>query len=631
MDKHHVLIVGAPAFASTLLARLPAPGRDGGGAPAHAQTVAEAEKALADASADVVIAQAELPDAEPRLAFRRLKAAAGDRPVVIVLDRPDDALRGAALGAGAEEVVEGDELFSEIFARSLFHLVERRRLVQQHAQLEKVLDTTPDAILVVNGEGVVRYVNEAALDLFDRRRGDFVDERLGFSVKDGDAVEITTLRRGAEHVCEMRVVQIEWRGEEACLAALRDVTERRRMEDALRASEQRLRLSETHFASAQRIAEVGSYVKDLQTGLLTGTPQFYRIFGLAPVGPETWNRYWTQAVSDETRERIDANSDAARRGRRPPPLEFEFVRDDGARRVALHDADVVFDDGAPTALLGVIRDVTDVKIAEARSRTLNRELEARVHARTAQLEAANHELEAFSYTVSHDLRSPLRAIDGFSRILQRDHGDQLSDDAHHCVSVVRASARRMGQLIDDLLALSQIGSQTLRTTQIDMAALARDVVGELRPQEPETKVEITIGPLPPANGDAALVRLILQNLVENAFKYSRSKPVARIEVGAVTGKSNPPVYFVRDNGVGFNMRFANKLFGIFQRLHPPGEFQGSGVGLAIAQRAVHRHGGRIWGEGKVGRGARFFFTLAPDSAGGPSSATSMMSTREATP
>jgi signal transduction histidine kinase len=242
----------------------------------------------------------------------------------------------------------------------------------------------------------------------------------------------------------------------------------------------------------------------------------------------------------------------------------------------------------------------------ARSRDV---LEERVRERTAALQAANAELEAFSYSVSHDLRAPLRAIDGFSRILVEDHSAELSPEASHCVSVLARNSRQMGQLIDDLLAFSRIGRQDLARGTVDMAALAESVADEVRRAETDRVIELHIEKLPPARGERALLRQVLINLIGNAAKFTRPRDVARIEIGA-RHEDGETIYYVRDNGVGFDMKYAGKMFGVFQRLHRADEFEGTGVGLAIVQRIVHRHDGRVWSESRPGLGATFYFTLS---------------------
>jgi signal transduction histidine kinase len=236
------------------------------------------------------------------------------------------------------------------------------------------------------------------------------------------------------------------------------------------------------------------------------------------------------------------------------------------------------------------------------------ELERRVKERTAQLEATNKELESFTYSVSHDLRAPLRAIDGFARILEDDHGDQLDHEARRLLGVVRDSSRKMGQLIDDLLAFSRLGRKPLQAALIDMKRLAEKALEEARGAAERPPVQATVGALPPAQGDASLVQQVWANLISNAMKFSsgRDEPVIEIS-GRSDGDYN--VYCVKDNGAGFDMRYYDKLFGVFQRLHDPAEFPGTGVGLAIVQRVVAKHGGRAWAESKPGEGAVFYFTL----------------------
>jgi len=233
------------------------------------------------------------------------------------------------------------------------------------------------------------------------------------------------------------------------------------------------------------------------------------------------------------------------------------------------------------------------------------ELEARVRSRTAELEAANRELDSFSYSVSHDLRAPLRAVDGYARMLEEDYAGRLDDEGRRLLGVVREASRRMGQLIDDLLAFSKLGRQEPLRQRLDMTALASEVTEELRRDAPAT---VGMSVLPPAHADAALLKQVWVNLIGNALKYSGKREGARIEIGGREEQAEN-VYWVRDNGVGFDMRYADKLFGVFQRLHSAAEFEGTGVGLATVRRIVTRHGGRIWAEGAVDRGATFYFTL----------------------
>jgi PAS domain S-box-containing protein len=265
----------------------------------------------------------------------------------------------------------------------------------------------------------------------------------------------------------------------------------------------------------------------------------------------------------------------------------------------------------PQFLLGISVDITERKRAEHAVRELNEELQGKA----AQLEATNKELESFSYSVSHDLRAPLRAVDGFALMLEEDYHERLDAEGRRYLSVIRENSRRMGVLIDDLLAFSRLGRLPVAAHEVNIDSLVREVVAEAldasaigKIDHPECAPQIEVGSLPPARGDAGLLRQVWANLISNAIKYSSKMPRPRIEVsGCEFGSENQ--YSVRDNGVGFNMDYADKLFGVFQRLHRADEFRGTGVGLAIVHRVITRHGGRVWAEGKVNHGAVFSFAL----------------------
>lgn len=254
------------------------------------------------------------------------------------------------------------------------------------------------------------------------------------------------------------------------------------------------------------------------------------------------------------------------------------------------------------------RQVAERNRAESETRRLNVELEKRVAARTAQLEASNRELEAFTYTVSHDLRAPVRAMYGFAEMLIEDHGEQLEEEGRRKLGVVMRNADKMGHLIDALLSLSRINRKELVNVAIDMNDLAREVWREVIQEESRHNVRFELGPIPNCIGDRTLLRLVFHNLLSNALKYSRGREEALVEIGAQT-LNEETIYYVEDNGTGFDMRYVDNLFKVFQRLHKESKFEGTGVGLASVKRIIERHGGRVWAEGKVGEGASFYFAL----------------------
>lgn len=282
----------------------------------------------------------------------------------------------------------------------------------------------------------------------------------------------------------------------------------------------------------------------------------------------------------------------------------DMLAEVGRRQEALEESNVT---------LG--REMAERARAEDQLRELNVELERRVEARTAQLETANRELESFSYSVSHDLRAPVRAIIGFSRMLSEEHIAQLNQEAQRLLGIVQGEAHRMGELIDDLLAFSRLGRQAMQKADLDMTQMARATYEGLAAQQPDGNVAFHLGSLPRARGDRVLLGQVWANLLSNALKFSAKQAQPRIEVSAVSDEKEH-IYFVRDNGVGFDPRYQSKLYGVFQRLHESSEFPGTGVGLALVHRIVARHGGRVWADSKPNEGATFYFTLPKEEADG---------------
>ena len=262
--------------------------------------------------------------------------------------------------------------------------------------------------------------------------------------------------------------------------------------------------------------------------------------------------------------------------------------------------------GSGTFVISIIRDITDRKQIEAEVRVLNEELQTRV----AELAASNRELEAFSYSVSHDLRAPLRQIDGFSKILLEEGHDSLSSELRQCIQHIRQGTLSMGRLVDDLLNFSRLGRQPLQRHIVDMHKLVQALIAETQEEIQTRQIQWRVHPLSNVECDPVLIKQVFLNLISNAIKFTRPRSPAVIEIGQDC-KDEQTIFWMKDNGVGFNMKYADKLFGVFQRLHLQDDFEGTGVGLASVQRIVHKHGGHIWVDAEVDRGATFFFTLVP--------------------
>ena len=368
----------------------------------------------------------------------------------------------------------------------------------------------------------------------------------------------------------------------------RDLTERKEAETALRRSEQTFQLL------VESVQDYAIFMLDPDGRIATWNAGAERIKGYRAheIIGEHFSIFYPPEDVAQGKPRWELES-AEREGRHED--EGWRVRKDGTRFWA-------------NVVLSPMRDPHGGLIGFAK---VTRDLTQRRRAEQA-LAQSNQELERFSYSVSHDLRAPLRAINGYAQALHEDHVAKLDAEGKRLLGVIRDSAKLGGQLIDGLLNFSRVGRQALVRSPVNLTALAQSVVAELR-TETSLAVEVVISPLPPASGDAALLRHVFVNLIENAFKFSAKRAHPRVEIGAE--QHGPDVaYYVRDNGVGYDMQYATKLFGVFQRLHRPDEFEGTGVGLALAQRIIQRHGGRIWAEGKVNEGATFRFTLTAGTA-----------------
>ncbi len=384
-----------------------------------------------------------------------------------------------------------------------------------------------------------------------------------------------------------------------------DITDRKRMELALQENEKRFRTMANSIPQLAWIARADGFITWYNE-------RWYAYTGTTPEQMEGWG--W-QSVHDPQRlPEVMARWQEAITLGQPFEMEFPLRGADGRfRRFLTRAVPIKNANGKVEQWFGTNTDVDELKRAEDEIKALNTELEARVAKRTAELEAANKELEAFSYSVSHDLRAPLRAINGFASIVLEEFGPQLPEEGRRHLNRVCNGGKRMGELIDDLLSFSRLSRQPTNRQTVDVARLVEEALAELKPATDNRQIETRIGELPACQGDPGLLKQVWVNLLSNALKYSRDRAPAIVETGCerTNGKT---VYFVRDNGVGFDMQYAQKLFGVFQRLHRADEFEGTGVGLAIVQRIVHRHGGRIWVAAEPDRGATFYFTLEGETA-----------------
>jgi PAS domain S-box-containing protein len=383
-------------------------------------------------------------------------------------------------------------------------------------------------------------------------------------------------------------------------------TIRRRVEQELRQSRDELEkevAERTQQASLLNLTHDTIFVRDMSDIITYWNRGAEELYGWSPqeaVGKDSQQLLHAEfALPTE-----DVRAELLRTGRWEG--ELRKTRADGSTVLVASRWSLRKDElGRPLAILETNNDITDRKRREEEIRKLNVELEKR----TSELEVTNKELEAFAYSVSHDLRAPLRHMVGFTELLQKHLAATLDEKSVRYMKIILESAKKMGALIDDLLAFSRIGRAETRETRVSLEQLVKEVLADMQQETDGRNIAWKIGALPSLHGDRSMLRLVLVNLISNAVKFTRTHPQAEIEIGSMEKREEGMVVFVRDNGVGFDMKYVHKLFGVFQRLHQADSFEGTGIGLATVQRIIHRHGGRVWAESLLNRGATFFFSV----------------------
>jgi PAS domain S-box-containing protein len=527
------------------------------------------------------------------------------------------------------------------------------KLKAEERRFENLLEAAPDAIVIVNGAGVVQIVNAQTEKLFGYRR----DELIGMPVETlvpqaargqhaqhreayaqhpqpramGMGLELRGRRKdGQEFPVEISLSPLETLDGKLISSSIRDVSDRRRLEHDLRDAneflEQRVaaRTIELAIANselintqellrmAHKVARIGTFDLDKETNTAIWSPEMEDVYGISPGQFDQRLETWRALIHPLDLERADMLSARAQATGQPQHVEFRIKRPDGQIRWIASRARFIFNpEGNLARIVGVNLDITEQRNRQEEITALNATLEQRVAERTAELVRSNKELESFSYSVSHDLRTPLRHIDGFARILNEEFAGELTEEGRHFLDRILHATTHMGHLIDDLLNLARIGRKEINRQDVRMNELVKQSLADLNIDGDRT-IEWRVEALPVLNCDPGLLKLVFTNLLANAAKFTQNRPAAVVEVGSLVTDGEPTL-FVRDNGVGFDPQYADKLFGVFQRLHRQEEFPGTGIGLATVQRIVHRHGGRIWAESAPERGATFYFTLGPQA------------------
>lgn len=544
-------------------------------------------------------------------------------------------------------ISDENEIIKTDFYESLIP-TQINELSSREKRFRSIIEQTTDAMYLTDLNGKIIDVNKQACKTMGYTR----DELLELNITDLDGNHNTNektldffksmlpgqnlifesihLKKTGETLpVEISSSKIELDGVSHVIGFARDITNRKIAAEALREREEHFRILFEQASDGILISDAKGKFMDVNSSglaILGYSKEEFKQLSIQDILPEDSSKYLRNIFYIIQEKGIITN-------------ELKFVRKDKS----FFDAEIVVKKLPDGKLQAMIHDITNRKLAEKEIRKLNDELEKKVIDRTRQLEKrtrelfdnqkallnlvedlneksteltnkteqlqlANKELEAFSYSVSHDLRAPLRAINGFVSILLEDYYSKLDDEGKRICNIIQSNALKMGQLIDDLLSFSRLVRSEIKNSNIDMKYMVKQTVAELSSQQKITNINLSIGEIPQAMGDPSMIRQVWINLISNAIKYSSLNEQIDIQIGA-TINDNEIIYFIKDNGIGFDMNYANKLFGVFQRLHNRKEFEGTGVGLAIVQRIIHRHNGRVWAESELGNGSTFYFTL----------------------
>jgi len=544
---------------------------------------------------------------------------------------------------------DGTIIYSEVIAHDIFFEDKKARLVLSNDVTEKVkaeeelsheknllrtlIDNLPDYIYVRDTQSLHLVNNKANIQLMGASNE---EETIGKSVIDFFGPQIAkpfieddqriiktgvaiinreeTIVSASGEIKYLLTTKVPIKDKDDKVTGLvgisRDITKQKEVELDLRNSKYFLE-------KAQKVGQIGHWISDKQTGKLTWSEEVFRIFGIDHSDFDGRIETFLNRIHPDDVEKVKSATAIAVENNQAYSIDHRIILTNGIIKWVHEQGETIYDEnGKATMLIGIVQDITERKKIENEILNLNNELEEKVITRTEQLMVANAELEAFSYSVSHDLRAPLRAVSGYSRILKENYESKLDAEGIRLLDRVIGSSKMMGQLIDDLLTFSGMGKKEVTNHSIDMKFLAESCIEELLQNNSVNKWRIHVHSLPSCEGDSGMIKQVWMNLISNALKYSAKTEKPEIEIGFKDDQFMH-IYFVRDNGVGFEMEYAHKLFGVFQRLHSHEEFEGTGVGLALVKRIINKHNGDIWAEATPGKGATFYFSLPAVQTGLP--------------